>query len=86
MERKRCNRDTAVLSTCPAAVRRDCLSEKLWKKMKFWELIDDEDFLTQYLEWDTNKCPAVKYDLSLSFSYINIKHFFTERFLMSGKK
>ena len=62
-ERKRCNFETAWLATCPDKLLGVCKTEEEVKRMQFWELVSDK---FKYDNWDSDKCPAVKYVVNTS--------------------
>jgi len=59
-ERKMCNLDTAFYSSCPTKVPSTCVSNQLWQKYKFWEMIDDKNLEDDHENWESEKCPVVK--------------------------
>jgi len=58
-ERKECNFLTLSLSTCPANLPPECVSEDLVQKMRFWWMINDEEILENFSFFKSDKCPAV---------------------------
>jgi len=58
-ERKNCNFLTMMLSTCPANLPPECVSEDMVQKMRFWWMINDEEVLENYKFWKSDMCPAV---------------------------
>jgi len=58
-ERKECNFLTLSLSTCPANLPPECVSEDLVQKMRFWWMINDEEILENFSFFKSDKCPVV---------------------------
>ena len=61
-ERKKCNFLTMMLSTCPANLPPECVSEDMVQKMRFFWMINDEEVLENYKFWKSDMCPAVRLD------------------------
>ena len=62
-ERKLCNFVTGTIN-CNHMLLGHCYTESDIARISFYDL-HDEAFARDYPAWDTEKCPAVKYDNSL---------------------
>ena len=66
-ERKLCNFVTGTIN-CSHMLLGDCYTESDIARIGFYDL-HDETFARDYPGWDTEKCPAVKYDNSLLITF-----------------